>query len=46
MRALTLRPEHADSLSVQELPDPQPAEDELLVDAVAVGVCGTDREMA
>jgi len=46
MRALTLRPEHADSLSVQELPDPEPAEGELLVDAVAVGVCGTDREMA
>jgi glucose 1-dehydrogenase len=45
MRALTLQPETAQSLSVQEMPDPEPAEGDLLVDAVAVGVCGTDREM-
>jgi len=46
MRALTIVPESAGSLSVEDLPAPEPASGELLVDALAVGVCGTDREIA
>jgi len=46
MLALTVRPGQAGSLELSEMPEPQPAEGELLVDAVAVGVCGTDREIA
>jgi len=46
MRALTIVPESAGSLSVQDVPAPEPAPGELLVDGLAVGVCGTDREIA
>jgi threonine dehydrogenase-like Zn-dependent dehydrogenase len=46
MRALTVIPEHAGSLTVTEVPDPEPADGELLVDGLAVGVCGTDKEIA
>ncbi|MCX2924493.1 glucose 1-dehydrogenase [Streptomyces sp. NEAU-W12] len=45
MRALTVRPGEKDSLEVRELPDPAPAAGELLVRGLAVGVCGTDREI-
>ncbi|HCA86180.1 MAG TPA: theronine dehydrogenase [Streptomyces sp.] len=45
MRALTFRPGHPGSLEVRELPDPVPGGGELLVDGLAVGVCGTDREI-
>jgi glucose 1-dehydrogenase len=46
MRALTVEPLRSGSLAVTEKPDPVPGPGELLVDAVAVGVCGTDREIA
>ncbi|MFC0623294.1 glucose 1-dehydrogenase [Kribbella deserti] len=46
MRALTVAPGRPDSLAVTDVPQPQRVEGELLVDAVAVGVCGTDREIA
>ncbi|MGW8064235.1 glucose 1-dehydrogenase [Streptomyces ziwulingensis] len=46
MRALTVRPGEQDSLEVREVPDPAPADGELLVQGLAVGVCGTDREIA
>ncbi|MFC8394031.1 glucose 1-dehydrogenase [Streptomyces sp. NPDC057238] len=46
MRALTVRPGEKDSLEVREVPDPAPAAGELLVRGLAVGVCGTDREIA
>ncbi|WP_433235805.1 glucose 1-dehydrogenase [Streptosporangium sp. CA-135522] len=46
MRALTVIPLRADSLAVTDVPDPQPGEDELLADGLAVGVCGTDKEIA
>jgi threonine dehydrogenase-like Zn-dependent dehydrogenase len=42
MRALTVT---GRSLDVRELPDPQPGPGELLVEAVALGICGTDREI-
>jgi glucose 1-dehydrogenase len=46
MRALTTIPLTADSLEVTEVPDPRPYDGDLLVDGLAVGVCGTDKEIA
>ncbi|MBB5874418.1 threonine dehydrogenase-like Zn-dependent dehydrogenase [Allocatelliglobosispora scoriae] len=46
MRALTVVPEQPNSLAVTDVPDPEPGDGELLVDGLAVGVCGTDREIA
>jgi glucose 1-dehydrogenase len=46
MRALTTVPRQADSLDVVDVPEPEPKEGDLLVDAIAVGVCGTDLEIA
>ncbi|QKG24226.1 glucose 1-dehydrogenase [Actinomadura verrucosospora] len=46
MRALTVVPGQKDSLAVRDVPDPEPGDGELLVDGLAVGVCGTDREIA
>ncbi len=45
MRALTVRPGLADSLAVIEMDEPSPEEGEVLVDAVSVGLCGTDAEI-
>lgn len=46
MRALTVRPTHPNSLELREVPDPRPRDGELLVRARALGVCGTDKEIA
>lgn len=46
MRALSVIPLQPDTLAVTEVPDPVPTPGELLVDGLAVGVCGTDREIA
>ncbi len=46
MRALTVLPKKGGSLAVTDVPDPEPGENDLLVDGLAVGVCGTDREIA
>ncbi len=46
MRALTVLPGQAGSLAVTDVPEPEPGEHELIVDGLAVGVCGTDREIA
>ncbi|GAA5165527.1 MULTISPECIES: glucose 1-dehydrogenase [Amycolatopsis] len=46
MRALTVIPGHGGSLAVSEVPDPEPGEHELLVEGLALGVCGTDKEIA
>ncbi|MBO0866133.1 MAG: glucose 1-dehydrogenase [Mycobacterium sp.] len=46
MRALTVEPGRQGSLSVTDVPDPTPRDGELLVDGVAMGVCGTDKEIA
>ncbi len=46
MRALTTIPLQADSLAVTDIPEPERRDGELLVDGLAVGVCGTDREIA
>lgn len=45
MRALTVLPRQAGSAAVIDMPDPEPGPGELLVDGLALGVCGTDREI-
>ncbi|MEV0644047.1 glucose 1-dehydrogenase [Phytomonospora sp. NPDC050363] len=45
MRALTMEPLKAGAVRVSEVPDPVAGEGELLVRGLAVGVCGTDREI-
>jgi threonine dehydrogenase-like Zn-dependent dehydrogenase len=45
MRAITLEPGKRDSLRLDDLPEPSAAPGMLLVRALAVGVCGTDREL-
>src|SRR6187399_560241 len=45
MRALTVIPLQSGSAKVIDFPDPEPADGELLVDGIALGVCGTDREI-
>ena len=45
MRALTIRPGEADSLALVDIDEPAPDEGEVLVDAVSVGLCGTDAEI-
>jgi glucose 1-dehydrogenase len=45
MRALTVLPLQAGSAAVVEVDDPEPGPGELLVDGLALGVCGTDREI-
>jgi glucose 1-dehydrogenase len=46
MRALTVVPREAGSLQVSEFADPAAGDGEILVDGIAIGVCGTDREIA
>jgi glucose 1-dehydrogenase len=46
MRALTVVPRQAGSLEVSDVADPVAGDGELLVDGLALGVCGTDREIA
>ncbi|HYO85354.1 MAG TPA: hypothetical protein VES01_02695 [Dermatophilaceae bacterium] len=45
MQALTVTPGKQDSLQLRELPDPPKEEGSVQVEAVAVGLCGTDREI-
>ena len=45
MRALTVIPGQAGSAAVVEMPDPEPGAGELLVEGLALGVCGTDAEI-
>src|SRR3954471_18008106 len=45
MRALTVEPGVADSLRLEEFKVPGPEHGSVLVRAVALGVCGTDREI-
>ncbi|HSS40634.1 MAG TPA: glucose 1-dehydrogenase [Polyangia bacterium] len=45
MRAITTRPGTADSARLDDLPEPEEDPKMLLVQAVAVGVCGTDLEI-
>lgn len=45
MRALTVTPGIADSGTLREVPTLKPAAGEVLVRTLAVGICGTDREI-
>ncbi|HUQ75768.1 MAG TPA: glucose 1-dehydrogenase [Burkholderiales bacterium] len=45
MRAITLAPGQQESLRLDDVPEPPEAAGPLLVRALAVGVCGTDREL-
>jgi threonine dehydrogenase-like Zn-dependent dehydrogenase len=46
MRALTVQPGRAGSARVEDVPEPPPEAGAVLVEAVALGICGTDREIA
>ncbi|HZS19565.1 MAG TPA: alcohol dehydrogenase catalytic domain-containing protein, partial [Pseudonocardiaceae bacterium] len=46
MKALTVQPGRSGPPQVVDVPEPSPGEQDLLVDGLAVGVCGTDREIA
>jgi threonine dehydrogenase-like Zn-dependent dehydrogenase len=45
MRALTVEPLKANSADVRDVPDPEPAAGEMVVEGLALGICGTDREI-
>jgi glucose 1-dehydrogenase len=45
MRALTVIPEQPGSAAVTDVDEPGLEQGDVLVDAVAIGVCGTDREI-
>jgi threonine dehydrogenase-like Zn-dependent dehydrogenase len=45
VRALTVRPGVKDSLSLEEVAEPDPEKGAVLVQALAVGLCGTDVEI-
>jgi len=45
MRALTVAPGTANSAQVEEVPEPPESDGAVLVRALALGVCGTDREI-
>jgi threonine dehydrogenase-like Zn-dependent dehydrogenase len=45
MRALTVQPGIANSLQLDDVPPPPESDGDVLVRALALGVCGTDREI-
>src|SRR6516164_8441883 len=45
MRALTVAPGIANSARVEDLPEPPAADGAVLVRTLAIGVCGTDRDI-
>ena len=45
MRAITVQPGRAYSERLDDIPEPDPAEGRVLVETIAVGICGTDREI-
>jgi threonine dehydrogenase-like Zn-dependent dehydrogenase len=45
MVGITVQPGHAGSARLEEIAEPVPAEGPVLVETIAVGVCGTDREI-
>jgi glucose 1-dehydrogenase len=46
MRALTVQPGQAGSARVEEVPEPPETAGAVLAQALALGICGTDREIA
>lgn len=45
MQALTVQPNQAGTLTVEDIEEPRPGPGDLLVDGIAIGVCGTDKEI-
>ena len=45
MRALTVAPGIANSAGIEDVPDPPASDGAVLVRSLALGVCGTDREI-
>jgi threonine dehydrogenase-like Zn-dependent dehydrogenase len=45
MKAITLEPKKPGTARLEEIPEPDPQGGSVLVEAIAVGVCGTDAEM-
>ncbi len=45
MRALTVTPGTANSLELRDIPEPPESEGSVLVDGLAIGLCGTDTEI-
>ena len=45
MKAVTVEPGVAGSVRYEEVPEPDPSSGSILVEAIAVGVCGTDVEI-
>ena len=45
MRAITILPANPNSIRLVDVPEPPAADGALLVEALALGVCGTDREI-
>jgi threonine dehydrogenase-like Zn-dependent dehydrogenase len=46
MRAVTVEPRKPGTTRLEDVPEPDPADGAVLVEAIAVGVCGTDVEIA
>ncbi len=46
MKAITVEPRTAGSVRLEDVPEPDPRDGSVVVEAVAVGVCGTDGEIA
>src|SRR5690349_21661167 len=46
MRALSVEVSKPDSLEIKDIPEPEPGPNELMVNGVAIGICGTDKEIA
>jgi threonine dehydrogenase-like Zn-dependent dehydrogenase len=45
VKAVTVTPGAAESLRLEDVAEPSPGDDELLVETLAVGICGTDHEV-
>jgi len=45
LRAITVRPPNPNSVELCDVPEPPASEGALLIEAIALGVCGTDREI-
>lgn len=45
MRALTIIPGNPGSVRLDEIPEPEVSDESLLVKTMAIGICGTDREI-
>jgi threonine dehydrogenase-like Zn-dependent dehydrogenase len=45
MKAITVEPKKPGTARLEDIPEPDPHEGSVLVEAVAVGVCGTDVEI-